>query len=70
MKRPLRPYALSAVAAVIIGILENVLFGADHGEPKHDISVGFFFLLVAGVLTLVALAIVALVRRLNSSSAS
>jgi len=54
----------------LIGILENVFFGADQGGLKQHISVGFFFLTVAGVLALVALAVVALVRRLHSSAAS
>ncbi len=70
MKRPLFPYTLTAVAAVIIGILENVFFGADEGGLKHQLSVGFFFLTVAGVLVLIALAVVALVRRIRASDAS
>lgn len=70
MNRPLRPYVLIAICAVVIGILENVFFGADHGGLKHNVSVAFFFLTVAGVLALVALAIVALVRRIRSSSAA
>ncbi len=68
MNRPIRPYALIALAAVVIGVLENLLFGADHGGLKHQLSVGFFFLAVAGVLALVALAAVVLVRRIRSSS--
>lgn len=70
MKRPLRPYAVIALAAVLVGILENVFFGVDHGGLKHHISVGFFFLAVAGVLTLLALTVVALARRHHSSTAS
>ncbi len=70
MNRPLRPYVLIAVAAVVIGILENAFFGADHGGLKHHVSVGFFFLAVAGILALVALAVVALVRRVRSPAAS
>ncbi len=70
MNRPLRPYVLIAVAAVVIGILENAFFGADHGGVKHHVSVGFFFLAVAGILALVALAVVALVRRVRSPAAS
>ena len=66
MNRPLRPYVLIALAAVVIGILENVFFGADHGGLKHHVSVGFFFLAVAGVLTVIALAILGLVRRVRS----
>jgi hypothetical protein len=70
MNRPLRPYVLIALAAIVIGILENAFFGADHGGLKHHVSVGFFFLTVAGVLALIALGVVALVRRVRSSSAA
>jgi hypothetical protein len=68
MNRPLRPYLLIAIAAIVIGILENVFFGADHGGLKHHVSVGFFFLTVAGVLGVVAVGVVALTRRVRSSS--
>ncbi len=70
MKRPLRPYALIALATVVVGTLENVFFGEDEGGLKHQISLGFFFLTVAGVLALIALVVVALVRRFRSSAAS
>lgn len=70
MKRPLLPLFLIALAVVIIGILENVFFGDDHGGLKHQISVGFFLLTVAGVLALVALAVLALTRRVRASSNS
>ena len=70
MNRPLRPYAFIALAAIVIGILENTFFGADHGGAKHDISVAFFFVSVIGVVGLIALGVVAVVRRTQTSKAS
>lgn len=67
MDRSLRPYALIALAAVVVGVLENTLFGADSGGFRHQLSVFFFFLAVAGILALVVLAILALVRRTRTS---
>jgi hypothetical protein len=62
----LRPYALLALAIVIVGIAENAFFGADHGGVRHDISVGFFLLTVVAVVALVGLGAVALTRRIRS----
>jgi hypothetical protein len=64
----LRPYVLLAAAAVVIGILENVFFGADSGGAKHDISVGFFLLAVLGLVALVVLGVVAVVRRARTTA--
>ncbi|WP_375503805.1 hypothetical protein [uncultured Jatrophihabitans sp.] len=70
MNRSLRTYALLALAAVVVGGLENAFFGADHGGAKHHISVGFFFLAVAGLLGLVAVGVAYLVRRVQTSRAA
>lgn len=70
MKRSLRPAALIAMATVIIGILENVFFGADHGGAKHAISVGFFLLTLVGAATLLVIGVLALARRVLESRTS
>lgn len=70
MNQPLRPYALVALAAMIVGLLENVFFGADHGGIKHDIAVGFFLLLIIGAVALIAIGVVAITRRVRSSRIS
>ncbi|WP_375478623.1 hypothetical protein [uncultured Jatrophihabitans sp.] len=70
MDRSIRPYALLALAAVVIGILENVFFGADHGGAKHDVSVAFFLLAVVGGVALVALGVLALARRVRGANVS
>ena len=67
MHRSLRPYVLAAVAAVVIGVLQNLFFGSDAPGTQHQVSVAFFFLAVEGVLALVALTVVALVRRRTGS---
>jgi uncharacterized membrane protein len=64
----LRPLALVATALVVVGILENLFFGADSGGAKHYISVGFFFLTLLGIVALVALGIVAVVRRVRTTA--
>ena len=64
----LRPYAIGAAALVVIGILENAFFGADSGGAKHDISVGFFFLSVLGLVALVVIGVLAVVRRVRSTA--
>ena len=67
----LRPYALIALAAVVLGIVENSLFGSDKaGTTAHDVSVGFFFLAVVGIVALVALGVVALIRRTGTRTAT
>ena len=63
MNRPLRTYAYLAAAVLVVGILENALFGADFGGARHHISVAFFFASVLALVALVALAVVGLVRR-------
>lgn len=70
MPQSLRPYVLIALAAAIVGIVENALFGADTAGTKHSISVGFFFLTVIAVVALVGLGAVALTRRLHAHSAT
>lgn len=65
MHRPLRPFALASTAAVLIGIIENVFFGRDTPGTAHNISVGFFFLIVAGVVALLVTGAVALTRRVR-----
>ena len=52
----------------MIGFLENMFFGADHGGFKHHLSVGFFFLAVLGLLGLVAIGVLTLVRRVRSTA--
>ena len=63
MNRPLRTYAYLAAAVLVVGILENALFGADSGGARHHISVAFFFASVLALVALVVLAVVGLVRR-------
>ena len=62
----LRPYVLLALAAAILGVAENALFGSDNPVLRHSISVGFFFLTVVAVVALLGLGAVALVRRLRA----
>lgn len=70
MPQSLRPYVLIALAAAIIGSLENAFFGADKGGAKHYISVGFFFLIVAAVVALIGLGALALTRHLRARAAT
>lgn len=62
----LRPYVLLALAAAILGVAENALFGSDNPGLRHSISVGFFFLTVVAVVAVLGLGAVALVRRLRA----
>ena len=67
----LRLYALIALAAAVIGIGENALFGSDRtGTLKHAVSVGFFLLAVVAVLALITLGVIALSRRMRGRTAS
>jgi hypothetical protein len=68
--RSLRTYALLALVAVVVGVLENVLFGADAPGTRQQVSVGFFFLAVAGIAGLVVVGIFAAVRRVRASEAT
>jgi hypothetical protein len=68
MNRTLRPYAMIAVAAIIVGIIENALFGSDKAGTKHDISVAFFFLTVLSALALITIVALSLVGRARSSA--
>ena len=70
MNRPLTPYALGALAAVVVGVLENLLFGSDSPGTRQTVSVGFFFLFVVGAVALLAVGVVAVVRRVCASEAS
>ena len=65
----LRPYALIALAAAVIGIAENALFGADKGGLRHHLSVVFFLLTVVAVVALIAIGAVAVARRLRARQA-
>lgn len=67
----LRPYAFIALAAAVLGIAENVLFGSDTtGTLRQQVSVGFFFLAVVGVVAMIALGALALTRRLRARAAT
>jgi hypothetical protein len=63
MNSPTRRAALVAVAVVIVGIAENVLFGQDTPGTRHDISVVFFLAALAGLLALAVIGALALTRR-------
>ena len=62
----LRPYAIIAFIAAVLGVAENALFGADKGGLRHHVSVGFFLLTVVAVVALIVIGAVALGRRLRS----
>lgn len=70
MTRSLRPYALLALAAVVLGVLENALFGSDGSSTQHAVSVAFFFLAVIGAVALLVVGGVAAVRQVRSAQAS
>ena len=65
MQRPLRPYALAALAVVIASVAENVLFGRDTPGTAHDVSIAFFLLFLAGLLALAVIGVVAAARRVR-----
>ncbi len=62
MRRSLRPYTLASLAALLVGMFENILFGRDTPGTAHDVSIAFFFVFVAGLLGLCACGTAALVR--------
>ena len=65
--RPLRLYAALAAAVLLVGVLENALFGRDNPGTAHDVSIGFFLASVLALAVLVALAVLALVRRVRTT---
>ncbi|MDQ6727291.1 MAG: hypothetical protein M3066_14155 [Actinomycetota bacterium] len=65
MTRSLRPFILTAVAAVLVGMFENILFGRDTPGTAHDVSILFFFLFAAGVCGLLTTGVTALIRRVR-----
>ena len=65
MPRTLRPYALTALAVVVISVAENVFFGRDTPGTAHDVSIIFFFLFLAGLVVLLATGGVAVARKLR-----
>jgi hypothetical protein len=65
MHRSLRPYTIGALAAVLVGMFENILFGRDTPGTAHDISILFFFVFAAGLLGLIACGVTALTRRVR-----
>ena len=67
MQRPLRPFALGGLALVVAGVSENVLFGRDTPGTAHDVSILFFFLFVAGLITLLIAGMIAITRRVRRS---
>ena len=70
MTRSLRPYALLALVAVVLGVVENTVFGSDGAGTRHTVSVAFFFLAVVGVVALLVVGGVAVARRVRASEAS
>jgi hypothetical protein len=67
-QRSVRPYVFAALAAVVLGVTENVLFGRDTPGTAHDVSTAFFLLFLAGVLALAATGIVAVSRSVRRRS--
>lgn len=65
MQRTLRPFAVTGLALALIGMAENILFGRDTPGTAHDLSIVFFFVFLAGVVTLIGTGIVALVRAIR-----
>jgi hypothetical protein len=65
--RPLRTYAVLAAVVLVVGALENALFGRDTPGTAHDVSILFFFAAVLALAVLVVLAVLALVRRLRTA---
>ena len=59
----LRTAAAVAAVVLVLGILENSLFGRDTPGTAHDVSIAFFLIAVIALVALVATGIAGLVRR-------
>ena len=66
MKFSLRSALAVAVVLVVIGVLENALWGKDHPGTAHDISVAFFLVAVIGLAAIVVIGLTALVRTVGA----
>jgi hypothetical protein len=59
----LRTAASLAAVVLVIGVLENALFGKDNPGTAHDVSIAFFLLAVLALVALVGIGVAGLVRR-------
>jgi hypothetical protein len=59
----LRTAAAVAAVVLVIGVLENALFGKDDPGTAHDVSVAFFLLSVLALVALVGIGVTGLLRR-------
>jgi hypothetical protein len=59
----LRTAAVVAAVVLVLGVLENSLFGKDNPGTAHDVSIAFFLLAVVALIALVGIGVAGLVRR-------
>lgn len=54
-----------ALAVLVVGVLENVLFGSDAPGTAHDISIAFFLAQLIAAVALLVMLVLAVAGRMR-----